>query len=61
MYTNVVKESMNRTKEQTQVDGILDEDEVILFGEERLHELSKKIRKRTTIVSYDDNVCTFSR
>ncbi|MGH2123406.1 hypothetical protein ACQ10H_16535, partial [Enterococcus faecalis] len=33
-------------KEQTQVDGILDEDDVILFGEERFHELSKKIRSK---------------
>ncbi len=40
------KRIYEQDKEQTQVDGILDEDEVILFGEERLHELSKKIRSK---------------
>lgn len=38
------KRLYEQDKEQDQVDGILNDDEVVLFGEERLHELNEKMK-----------------
>lgn len=53
------KRLYEQDKEQEQVDGILNDDEVVLFGEERLHELNEN--RRSSFMQNINDFCTCDR